>query len=363
MTKSHHPSVRTRAGKSGMPPGTLVHVGTPKSSCSIINATLYDSDQITEKTSTTIEEAISLANAANDGTKGKYFWLNIDGLADLDILRQIGDAFSIHPLALEDISNPNQRPKAEHYENYSFLVLRSYSCNSKNEIDSEQVSFILGQNFLITIQEKAGDAFTKISEKLRTHNSRIRSSSLDYLAYTILDLIVDDYFLALENFGAKLEDIETKIVETPSQQSLKDLYKHKRIALELRRSIWPVRELLANLDRSDSKFVSPSTKLYLRDVYSHVIELIDTLEVSREMLSGLLDIYLSSSSNRLNEVMKVLTVITTIFMPLSFIAGVYGMNFDHMPELKSVFGYPVVLAIMLIIALAMFIYFRRKRWI
>lgn len=362
MSNSLPKSVPTRAGKSGMPPGSVVHVGTPKSDNSIINVTIYDSLEIDEKHGITCESAISTISQVDKST-GKYIWINIDGLGDLEIIKQIGDAFSIHPLVLEDISNPTQRPKAEHYDNYSFLVLRAYTAKSQNEIESEQVSIILGHNFLITIQEKEGDAFAPLSKKLRNPNSRLRSSTPDYLAYSVLDSIVDGYFSVLEVFGANLEKIETIIVESPNQKSLKRLYHNKRQALELRRAIWPVRELLTNLDRSDSKFVASSTKVYLRDVYSHVIEIIDTLEIYRETLSGLLDVYLSSLSNRLNEVMKVLTVITTIFMPLTFIAGIYGMNFENMPELKSIYGYPAVLVAMFTIALLMFTAFRRKRWI
>lgn len=362
MSRSDHPTVSSRAGKSGMPPGSLVHVGIPKSEKSVINAAVYCAADLTEKHETTLSEALALRSDCGESS-GKNLWINIDGLGDLAVLRDLGAAFAIHPLVLEDISNPSQRPKTEQYENYTFFVLRSYVATSKNGLESEQVSLILGKDFLLTIQEKKGDAFANISERLRNDNSRIRSKPVDYLAYTVLDCVVDGYFSILESFGSSLEDVETKIVEAPDQSSLKKLYSLKRKALELRRSIWPVRELLANLDRSDSLFVSASTRIYLRDVYSHVIEVIDTLEIYRETLSGLLDVYLSSLSNRMNEVMKVLTVITTIFMPLTFIAGVYGMNFDFMPELKSVYGYPAVLAVMLLIALLMFRAFKRKRWI
>jgi magnesium transporter len=362
MKKTLPTSVPTRAGKSGMPPGSVVHVGNPKSTTSIINAALYSNSEFFALTDTSIEEAIKLALQA-DPQSGKYAWINIDGLGNLSLLQQLGEAFSIHPLVLEDISNTSQRPKAEHYENYSFIVLRSYTISAKHSIESEQVSVILGDRVLITIQEKAGDAFYKISERLKNPETRLRINAPDYLAYTVLDTVVDGYFSVLELFGSRLEDIEAEIVESPNDKSLKQLYREKRLALELRRSIWPVRELLLGLERSDSKFVSANIRLFLRDVYSHVVECIDTLEIYREMLSGLLDIYLSSQSNRLNEVMKVLTVITTIFMPLTFIAGVYGMNFENMPELSSTWGYPLVMLAMLAIGLSMYIAFCRKKWI
>lgn len=357
MTKHVPEVVKSRADKAGMPAGTIVHVGKPKAAHSVVNAALFNATEFTEKQNTTIGEAIAMR------TPGKNLWINIDGLGKLEILKELGSAFGIHPLVLEDVSNPEQRPKAEHYDNYTFLVMRAAACNQHGAIDSEQVSLILGNDFLITIQEKIGDAFAVISERLRNSGARIRASSLDFLAYTILDCLVDSYFGVLEIFGGKLEEIETQIVETPSQKSLKQLYQHKRKILNLRRAIWPLRELLANLDRSESKFVSANTKLYLRDVYSHVIELIDTVEIYREMLSGLLDVYLSSLSNRLNEVMKVLTVITTIFMPLTFIAGIYGMNFEHMPELRWEYGYPIVIGLMTAIGGLMFVAFKRKGWI
>lgn len=361
-SKSLPSSVPTRAGKSGMPPGAVVHVGSPKSNKSVINVVVYSSSEIVEKIDTNLPEAIALVHS-NYNTPEKFAWINIDGLGNLEVLKELGSAFSIHPLVLEDISNPNQRPRVEHYETFTFIVLRSYLITVKKRIESEQVSLILGQNFLITIQEKSGDAFIKISERLQHPESRLRSGTPDYLAYSVLDSVVDGYFSVLEQLGGVLESLENEIVEKPSEKSLKSLYINKRFALELRRSIWPVRELLSNLDRSDSRFILPTTKLYLRDVYSHIVEAIDTLEIYREMLSGLLDVYLSSQSNRLNEVMKVLTVITTIFMPLSLITGIYGMNFEFMPELKSSYGYPAVMILIVAIAVTMYAYFKRKGWV
>jgi magnesium transporter len=292
-------------------------------------------------------------------------WINVDGICQENILTKIGSKFGIHHLVLEDILDTTQRPKVEDYENYLYIVVKMiYSHNQSDEIISEQVSLILGDKFVISFQEeKKGDVFEEIRNRIRLGRGRLRKAGADYLVYALLDAIVDNYFLMVEQIGDQLEELEDELVDHPSSKILPRIHFLKRNMIFFRTSIWPMREVIGSLERREFPFIEKSTVVYLRDIYDHITQLIDTIETDRELISSMIDIYLSSINNRLNEVMKVLTMIATIFMPLSFIAGIYGMNFRFMPELYWKWGYAITLFTMGGIALIMLFFFKKKKWL
>ena len=291
-------------------------------------------------------------------------WINIDGLHSIETIEKIGKHFELHPLILEDILNTGQRPKCEDYEKCLFMVLKMLRYNDEdNSVRSEQVSLVLGQNFVISFQEAVGDVFEQVRDRIRNAKGRIRKMAADYLAYTLIDSIVDNYFLILERIGEQIESMEEELIAKPSDKTVRMIHSLKRELIFLRKSVWPLRELINSLQKTESSLITDSTEPYLRDVYDHTIQVIDTIESFRDMVSGMLDIYLSSISNQMNAVMKVLTIIATIFIPLTFIAGIYGMNFKYMPELEWRWGYGLVLLVMIAIAVIMLIYFRRKKWL
>ena len=311
-----------------------------------------------EKEINKVEEVSSFRN------KPSVTWLNVEGVHQIEILEQVGKHFGLHPLVLEDIASTGQRPKMEDFDDYIFVILRMLRFDDKeNETKTEQISLLLGPDFVISFQEKEGDVFDSIRERIRNNKGRIRKMGADYLAYALIDAVVDNYFMILEKLGETIEEIEEKLVTNPTSETLHTLHDLKREMVFLRKSVWPLREVINRLERSESPLINKSTYVYLRDVYDHTIQVIDAVETFRDMLSGMLDIYLSSVSNRMNEVMKVLTIIATIFIPLTFIAGIYGMNFRYMPELEQAWSYPAILILMLIMAIVMLIYFRRKKWI
>nr|WP_303715104.1 magnesium/cobalt transporter CorA [Methanoculleus marisnigri] len=290
-------------------------------------------------------------------------WINADGIHDTGMVQAIGDAVGIHPLTLEDIANTSQRPKIEDYGDYLYVAIRMLSPDSDGEFQSKQVSLVLGRGYVISFQEQPGDAFERIRERLRAGAGRLRSEGADYLFYALLDAIVDGYFGVIEVFGEHIEAVEEEVVADPDRETLQAIYALKRSLVALRRSVWPLRDVVAELERGDSPLIRESTLVYLRDVYDHTIEVAETVETYRDTMSGLLDVYLSSQSSRMNEIMKVLTIIATIFIPLTFIAGLYGMNFAYMPELRHPWGYPAALTLMAIIAGVMLLYFKKKGWI
>jgi magnesium transporter len=347
-----------RSKKAGLPPGTIVFVGEKRRERVKLSVISYDGLNFQEKEVSNVEEAVSFRK------KSSVTWLNIDGVHQPEIIEQIGKSFGVHPLVLEDIANTGQRPKMEDFNDYIFVVLRMLRFDEKeNQTKTEQISMVLGPDFVVSFQEKEGDVFDIIRERLRSNKGRIRKMGADYLAYSLIDAVVDNYFMILEKLGEAIEEIEDKLVTNPRSETLQTIHDLKRETVFLRKSVWPLREVISRLERSESPIISKSTFVYLRDVYDHTIQVMDSVETFRDMLSGMLDIYLSSVSNRMNEVMKVLTVIATIFIPLTFIAGIYGMNFKFMPELGQPWGYPAVLILMLTIAVVMLIYFRRKRWL
>jgi len=335
-----------------------VYTGEKKTGKVRITIIDYDEAQFQEKEAKSVEECFPF----ND--KSTVTWINIDGLHQVDIVEKIGRHFNLHPLVLEDIVNTGQRPKMEDFVDHIFVVLKMlYYDEKQKEAGAEQVSFVLGSNYVISFQETEGDVFDPIRERIRMARGRIRKMGADYLAYALIDAIVDNYFIILEHIGEKIEDIEDTLVMNPEPETLQAIHNLKREMIFLRKSVWPLREVISRLERWESPLIDKSTDIYLRDVYDHTIQVIDAIETFRDMLSGMLDIYLSSVSNRMNEVMKVLTIIATIFIPLTLIAGIYGMNFRYMPELEHPWGYPVVFLTMSIIGILMVIYFRRKKWL
>jgi magnesium transporter len=345
-----------RSKKAGLLPGSLIHVGKTYAEKSKITVTRYNETSYSET------EISSLAELGAAKDEQVTTWITIDGLQNTELLEEIGNIYGLHPLVLEDILNADQRPKMEDYCDYLYVVLRNFSGQSNGDISSEQISIILGGNYVISFREKESSIFEPIKERLSRNKGRIRKSGADYLVHAIIDNIVDNYFIVLEKLEEKIEFLEDDLVKRTTPVTLQTMHELKRELILLRKSLWPLREAISALERSDSQLISESTGVYFKDIFDHVIAVIDTVETFRDMLSGMLDIYLSSVSNKLNEVMKVLTIIATIFMPLTFLAGVYGMNFKFMPELEWRWGYFGVWGVMLVIALSMVFYFKRKKW-
>jgi magnesium transporter len=294
-------------------------------------------------------------------------WLDVTGVGDAEAVAAIGETFGLHRLALEDVVNVHQRPKIEEYPDHIYAVARMATLEDR--VDTEQISLFLGEGWVLTFQEREGDAWEPVRERLRLGRGRIRTAGPDYLLYALLDAVVDGYFPLLEEFGARLEFLEEEVVDEPREELVGVIHAARRDAMALRHSVWPMREAIGQLYREEFPLISDENRIYIRDAYDHSIQVIDLLENYREMASALLEVYLSSVSHRMNEVMKVLTIIATIFIPLTFIAGIYGMNFDpaaspwNMPELSWYWGYPAVWAVMIVVTLALVWYFRRRRWL
>jgi magnesium transporter len=350
--------IKKRSKKIGLPPGTLVHVGEKKTEKLRITVIDYDEKEFQEKEVENIEQCFPFKDTPT------VTWINIDGIHETEIIEKAGKHFNLHPLILEDIVNTGQRPKIEDFESYIFIVLKMlYFDGKENETEIEQVSLIVGKNFVISFQERVGDVFNPIRERLRKSKGRIRKAGADYLTYALIDAIVDSYFTILEKIGEKIEILEDAVVKNPTSESLQTIHNLKREMIFLRKSVWPLREMISNLTKGESSLIEEATKIYLRDVYDHTIQVIDTTETYRDMLSGMHDTYLSGISNRMNEIMKVLTIFASIFIPLTFVAGIYGMNFQFMPELGWRWGYFAILGIMAVVGVSMVLYFRRKKWL
>jgi len=350
--------IKKRSKKAGLPPGTLIHIGEKTSEATRVNLWEYDEKDFQESRLENFEACFSFK------PEPIITWVNVAGIHQVEIFEKLGACFSLHPLVLEDILNSDQRPKMEQYGDDLYIVLKMLSYDeSRDEVQAEQVSLVLRGNVVLSFQESEKNLFAGLLDRLRNGKGRIRKMGADYLAYAILDLIVDHYFLVLERIGERIEKLEEKLLSDPKAPTLQRLQQLKREMLFLRKWVWPLREVLSSLERGELEQIREGTRIYLRDVYDHAVQVLDTIEIFREMLSGMVDIYLSSLNNRMNAIMKVLTIIATIFMPLTFLAGVYGMNFKYMPELEWPWGYPLVLALMAGIGIAMLLLFRRKKWI
>jgi magnesium Mg(2+) and cobalt Co(2+) transport protein (corA) len=341
-----------------MAPGTLIHVGEERTEKPKITIIDYDRDNYKERVVENVEECFPFKDYPT------ISWINIDGIHQVDIIEKLGKHFGLHPLVMEDIVHTSQRPKMEDYDNYIYVVLKMlWFPDDDTDVKAEQVSIILGHNFVLSFQELEGDTFNSVRERLRNSKGRIRTMGADYLAYALLDSIVDNYFIIIERFGEIIEDLENKLIENPSPETLQNIHDLKKEMIYLRKSVWPLREVINGLERTESPLFQDTTFVFLKDVYDHTIQVAETVETYRDILSGILDVYLSSVSNKMNEVMKILTIIATIFIPLTFLAGMYGMNFSYMPELGWKWGYPAVWTINIAIFLSMYIYFRKKNWL
>jgi len=345
--------------KVGLPPGTIVFTGEKRIDEATITITDYSETVCTKHESASLNQCI----IPEDKTTTR--WIHIKGVHDVKMIAKIGKSFGIHPLIIEDISSIDQRPKVEIVENGAYVVLRSFThLEDKAHVNSEQLSFILGDSYVVSFQESADNLFDPIYRRIEKSGSRLRRNLSDYLVYSLLDLVVDNYFVVLEILGDKIEELEDELIKKPTSAMLNQIYKLKRNLLAIRKHVWPLREVVFRLNRDEATLIEESTQLYMRDLYDHVIRVTDHIETYRESLTSMLDIYLSSLSNRMNEVMKVLTVISTVFIPLTLIASLYGMNFAYMPpEVEWLYGYPILLMLMAVIAIIPLIYFRRIKWI
>jgi magnesium transporter len=346
------------ASMVGLPPGTAVHVGRRRTEEVRITVVQYNADELDEREVASVEECL----AAPDGSH--VTWINVDGIHQVDVIERLGVHCGLHPLVVEDIVNTDQRPKLEDYEDYLYLVLKmlSYDAGS-GTVQAEHVSIILGRHYVLSFQERPGDVFDPVRERIRASRGRIRNMGADYLVYSLVDAMVDSYFVICEAFEGALEDLDARAMGDPSPATARSIHRVKGEIILLRKSLWPLREIISGLQRGESPLIADTTQIYLRDVYDHTIQVIDTIESFRDVAGGMLDIYLSSLSNRMNEVMKVLTMIATVFIPLTFIAGIYGMNFQHMPELAWRYSYPAVWGIMGAVTVGMVLFFRRRGWL
>ena len=318
----------------------------------------YGPDCLEERVDVGCEEL--LPHLSND----LVTWINIDGLSDLTVLRTLGERFNLHPLTLEDVLDTSQRPKVEQYDDYLFIVSKMLYLNHDQKIRAEQVSMFLGKSFLITLQEEGDfDVFEPVRARIRSGKGRIRHAQSDYLAYALLDSIIDHYYPVLESIGAEIDTIEDELIDNPLVRPVGSLHEHKRTLTQIRRMVWPLRDVTNLLVHDEPGLIRPETKVYLRDCYDHSVQLMDLVESYRDVLSGLTEVHISSIGLRTNEIMRVLTVISSVFIPLTFIAGLYGMNFAHMPELAQPYGYGVCLLVMLTIGIGQLIYFKRRHWL
>lgn len=350
-------ALKKRSKKAGLSPGTLVHIGNAYADRSSITLTRFDEASLMEK------ENCSLDELSQEKSEPGILWVNVDGLQDVQLLGEVGSLFGLHPLIVEDILNTDQRPKAEDFGNYIFIVLKDIHNHVDRDLHAEQVSIILGKNFVLSFQEKESNLFNPIHDRLRACKGRIRMAGAGYLAHHLMDMIVDHYFIVLEGIEEKIELLEDDLIRQTTPAKLQAIHQLKRELILLRKSLWPLREAVGLLQRLDSPLIVDSDLVYFKDISDHIIAVVDTVDTFRDMLAGMLDIYLSAASMKMNQVMKVLTIIATIFMPLTFLAGVYGMNFKNMPELRWTWGYFGLWGGMLAIAAFMLILFRKKRWI
>lgn len=349
---------KSKISKLGMAPGSLVFTGEQKMAEQKISVMRYSEDGVEEFDTRHLEEVQKLMEPENGVT-----WVNIDGLHDVETISTICTGLGVHKLTIEDVLGVGQRPKFEEFDDYLFVVVRMFLLGENGkDIEDEQLSFILKGKLLITFQEREGDVFNHVRNRIREGKGMIRKRGGDYLLYALIDSVVDYYFLILEKQGELIEEVEEAVLENPQDAVLNELHRIRREVLQLRRSIYPLREVITRFERVEEPHVSNESKVFIRDLYDHTIQVIETVEVFRDVVSGTIDLYMNSVSNRMNNVMKVLTIIATIFIPLTFIAGVYGMNFEHMPELSWPWAYYAVWGLMLVMALGMVTYFKVKKW-
>jgi magnesium transporter len=355
--------IRQAQTKIGLKPGALIHVGEQKAEKLSVNIIDYNESELTERSTASIQETFPFINPST------VTWINVNGLHDVTAIGAMGTHFGIHELILADIINTGHRPKLEVTDDHIFVILKMIALGSDgSDLECEHFGVVIGKSYIITFQEREGDVLDPVRERIRKSKPRGRLMGTDYLGHAVIDTTVDHYFVVLETLGERIEILEEELIQDPSPKKLESIYALKRQLTSLRKSVWPLREVLGGLERTESPLIQSSTHAYFRDLYEHVIQVIDTVETMRDSVSGLIEMYMSSVSNRMNEVMKVLTIIATIFIPLGFLAGVYGMNFDteaspfNMPELGMRYGYPLFWLAALVVGGGLLWYFRRKRW-
>jgi len=349
---------RKRSHTAGLSPGTPVYIGEKREGPSRLTVTSYDAARFEEKDVGSVEESLELRRP------GGVTWINVEGIHDVGLIEEFGRRFNFHPLIIEDVVNTAERPKVEDYGDYIFFVLKVFEADGGGAGGAiQQVSIVLGPDYVLSFEEKKSKIFQAVEDRVRKGKGRSRQMGADYLAYALIDAVVDSYFGTMEVVGEEIEAIEEELVIDPKREVLHKIHALKREMIRFRRSIWPLREVINCLERLETPLVKPTTDVYLRDLYDHMIQIIDSVETYRDLLSGMLETYLSSVSNRMNEIMKVLTIIATIFIPITFLVGVYGMNFKFMPEIDWRYGYFVIWGIIILAIVFMLVNFRRKKWI
>jgi magnesium transporter len=351
-------TLSSNSEKAGLPPGSLIHIGEVRDAEPRITVVDYTKDAVEEHVVQSVEQIAKFKDTKS------ITWVNIEGLKNVELVEAIGRYFNIHPLVLEDILNTRQRPKLEEHDNYLFIVLKGLALQRNHfSVEYEQISILVLDYFVFTFKEKRDELFAPILRRLKDSKGRFRSQGADYLTYVILDTVVDSYFSLQDSFDEILDSLEDELLSNPTKKLLEMIQRAKRELIFVRRSVSPLREVLNTLLRSESALIDEHTQVYFRDVYDHAIRISEAVESYRDILGGLLDIYISSVSNKMNEIMKVLTVFASIFIPLTFIAGIYGMNFEYMPELKWRWAYPVLWAVFVAIPIVLLVYFKRKKWL
>ncbi|MBC2733851.1 MAG: magnesium/cobalt transporter CorA [Desulfobacteraceae bacterium] len=351
--------IKRTSKKTGMPPGSLVHIGERRQEHTRITMMDYEGDRFAEQTPQDVETVFPLRDEPTTS------WINIDGVHDMKVIEKLGHHFLVHPLTLEDAVNTSQRPKIEEFDDYIYVVLKMLQYDKDTgRVSAEQVSLVLGHNFLVSFQEVEGDVFEGVRERIRKGRGRIRNGGSDYLAYALIDCVVDHYFVVLEHLGERIEALEAKLYDADgSTDLLRDTFNLKQEMIYLRKQIWPLRETLSRFHKTDHSLIQDKNRVFFADVYDHLVQGLEVIESLRDVLSSLHDLYISITGQRMNEIMKVLTIIATIFIPITFVAGIYGMNFDVMPELKWRWGYMAVWGIFGVITAGMLLYFKRHKWL
>ncbi len=356
---ARHKPRRLRSKKPGLPPGSVIFDGERKVETATVNCIQFGPEFLKEFPVNSLDSVKAILEDEH------VAWLDVVGLHNVELIEQVGTSVGIHPLIKEDIVSTGQRPKVEFYDDYIYIVVKMILFDHESDagLSIEQVSLVVGDGFVVTFQERPGDVFEPVRERIRTGHGRVRKSGADYLAYAILDIIVDHYFIVLGTYSDLLDDLEDQILDDPAPARQSKLRDHRKELISLRRAVWPVREVVASLERTESPLLSTDVRPFYRDVHDHAVQILDIVESLRDVIGGLMDLYLSSLSNRMNEIMKVLTIFGSIFLPLSFMVGMYGMNFDNMPELHFRYGYPILIACMVAVASGLLVFFKRKDWL
>ncbi len=339
-------------------PGAVTYVGNKQSSETKLEIIDYNKDSFEKFEFSNPEEAFNFENAE------KITWINVNGLSNSEHIEQLGKYYDLHPLIMEDIVNTNQRPKIDEYEDYLFIVAKMLYHKQDGILENEHVSIVLGKDYVITFQEADGDVFEGIRDRISNSKGRIRNNGSDYLVFALLDAIIDNYFVVIEEISDKIETLEEQLfIAQPSDDITFEIQELKRTVLRIRRAVFPLREVINRMEKSDSTLIEAKTQNYIRDLYDHIVQVSENIEIYREMTWGLMDMYMTTISNKMNEVMKVLTIMASIFIPLTFLAGIYGMNFDNIPELHYKNSYYILWGVMIFVFLMMIYYFKRKKWL